>query len=39
MVQDEGVRAGEHGEAGSGERSARSLLNLDGSGAVRAVHR
>lgn len=38
-MENEGVRADEHGEAGSGAMSARSLLNLDGSGAVRAVHR
>jgi hypothetical protein len=39
MVKDEGVRAGEHGEAGSEERSSRSLLNLDQSEALSAVHR
>lgn len=39
MVQDEGVRAGKHGGAGSEEEASRSLLNLDVSDALRAIHR
>jgi hypothetical protein len=39
VVEDEGVRTDEHGEAGSDEGLSRSPANLDQSEASRAVHR